>query len=188
MSRTSRKNINTTTPISKIYRTAAYVRLSVAKPNQLHDSIKNQKEIIKDYVASRSDLSIQAFYADENDSGISFERKGFQQMLEDITNGKIDCVIVKDLSRFGRNAIEAGFYIQRFFPEKGIRFISILDHFDTLDGITDLSFDKDSGIRIPLMNILNEEFIADIKRKQKSGMDAQIMRANMWLHGRHMDI
>lgn len=174
MSRTSRKNINTTMPISKIYRTAAYVRLSVAKPNQPHDSIENQKEIIKDYVASRSDLSIQAFYADENVSGISFERKGFQQMLKDITNGKIDCVIVKDLSRFGRNAIEAGFYIQRFFPEKGIRFISILDHFDTLDGITDLSFDKDSGIRIPLMNILNEEFIADIKRKQKSSMDAQI--------------
>ena len=80
----------------------------------------------------------------------------------------------EDLSRFGRNAIEAGFYIQRFFPEKGIRFISILDHFDTLDGITDLSFDKNSGIRIPLMNIFNEEFIADIKRKQKSSIEAKI--------------
>ena len=62
-------------------------------------------------------------------------------MLDDITCGKIDCVIVKDLSRFGRNAIEAGFYIQRLFPEKGIRFISIIDRFDTTDGITDLSFD-----------------------------------------------
>lgn len=174
MSRTSRKNISTSTTTNKVYRTAAYVRLSVVKPNQPYDSIENQKKIIKDYVASRTDLAIQAFYADENVSGASFERKGFQQMLDDITCGKIDCVIVKDLSRFGRNAIEAGFYIQRLFPEKGIRFISIIDRFDTADGITDLSYDEGSGLRIPLMNIFNEEFIADIKRKQKSSIEVQI--------------
>lgn len=116
MSRTSRKNISTSTTTNKVYRTAAYVRLSVSKPNQPYDSIENQKKIIKDYVASRTDLAIQAFYADENVSGASFERKGFQQMLDDITCGKIDCVIVKDLSRFGRNAIEAGFHIQRLLP------------------------------------------------------------------------
>ena len=92
-------------------------------------------------------------------------------MLSDISLGKIDCVVVKDLSRFGRNAIETGFFIQQVFPEKGIRFIAINDRFDTVDGITDLTFDKGTGIRIPITNILNEEFSVDIRRKQKASID-----------------
>lgn len=80
----------------------------------------------------------------------------------------------EDLSRFGRNAIETGFFIQQVFPEKGIRFIAINDRFDTVDGITDLTFDKGTGIRIPITNILNEEFSVDIRRKQKASIDTQI--------------
>ncbi|SKA09925.1 recombinase family protein [Megasphaera cerevisiae] len=174
MARTSRKNIMETVNTSKAYRAAAYVRLSVVKPNESSDSIENQKKLIRDYVEKRDDIEIQAFYSDENSNGTSFERKGFQKMLSDIYLGKIDCVVVKDLSRFGRNAIETGFYIQQVFPEKGIRFIAINDRFDTVDGTTDLTFDGGTGIRIPITNILNEEFVADIRRKQQASIDTQI--------------
>lgn len=174
MARTSRKNTVGTVNTPKTYRAAAYVRLSVVKPNEHTDSIENQKKLISAYAENRSDIKIQSFYSDENVSGTSFERKGFQKMLSDISLGEIDCVIVKDLSRFGRNAIETGFYIQQVFPEKGIRFIAINDRFDTVDGMTDLTFDKGVGIRIPITNILNEEFSADIRSKQQASIDTQI--------------
>lgn len=131
MSRTSRKNTSTVTLDKKIHRTAAYIRLSVVKPNEINDSIENQKAIIEDYLSDKSDIVLQTFYIDENVTGTSFEHKGFQEMLEDISQGEIDCVIVKDLSRFGRYFIDTGRYLQRTLPMLGICFIAILDHVDT---------------------------------------------------------
>lgn len=72
---------------------------------------------------------LQQFYVDENVTGTSFKRNGLQHMMKDIEQGKIDCVIVKELSRLGRDAIEVGFYVQHLFPEKGVRFISVTDKF-----------------------------------------------------------
>lgn len=158
------------------YTVRQLVRLSVAKPTEQNDSVENQKTIIKEFICTRSDIELTKIYIDENTTGSTFERKAFEEMLDDIDSGKIDCVVTKDLSRFGRNAIEVTFYVQHFFPQKGIRFISIMDRFDTLDGITDISFDKTSSMRIPLLNVFNEEYSADIKRKTQASIDTNIRK------------
>lgn len=174
MSRTSRKNITTSENNEKIYRAAGYIRLSVVKDNQDRDSIENQKSLIQTALEKKDNIVLQQFYVDENVTGTSFERNGLQQMMEDIGQGKIDCVVVKDLSRLGRDAIEVGFYVQHLFPDKGIRFLSILDEFDTLDGVTDFTSGVAPGFRIPLVNILNQEYIADIRRKTQASIDRNI--------------
>lgn len=174
MSRTSRKNIPIIENSKKTYRTAGYIRLSVIKDSQDRDSIENQKAIINDALSGKSDIELQQFYVDGNVSGTSFERDGLQQMMADIEAGKIDCVVVKDLSRLGRDAIEVGFYVQHLFPQKGVRFLSVLDNFDTLDGITNLSSGAASGLRIPLVNIFNQEYVADIRRKTQASIDRNI--------------
>lgn len=105
MARTSRKNIALDTTSNILYRMAGYVRLSVVESSQHQESIENQKRIIEDFVLNHSDMELHKFYIDENASGSSFDRKAFEEMLEAISSGKVDCVIVKDLSRLGRNAI-----------------------------------------------------------------------------------
>lgn len=174
MSRTSRKNITQVVATQKVYRAAGYIRLSVMKGNQDHDSIENQKAIIKDVLSSKSDIELHQFYVDGNATGTSFERKGLQQMMTDIADGKINCVIVKDLSRLGRDAIEVGYYVQHLFPQKGVRFISILDIFDTIDGITDIATGIAPGLSFSAINIFNQEYAADISRKTQASIDNHI--------------
>jgi len=174
MSRTSRKNFTKRVTTAKIHRAAGYARLSVVKSGQQQDSIENQKRMIEDFISKREDMVLNKFFVDENASGSSFERDAFQELLDAVDAGEIDCIIVKDLSRLGRNAIETTFYIQHLFPQKGVRFISISDQFDTVDGITDISSEKAPGIRIPIVNIFNEEYAADISRKTQTSIDANI--------------
>lgn len=174
MSRTSRKNITALGSNERTYRAAGYIRLSVVKDNQDRDSIENQKSIIHAALEKRGDIVLQQFYVDENATGTSFERNGLQMMMEDIGQEKIDCVVVKDLSRLGRDAIEVGLYVQHLFPEKGIRFLSVLDNFDTLDGVTDISSGVAPGLRIPLINIFNQEYAADIRRKTQASINRNI--------------
>lgn len=174
MSRTSRKNISIVGGDKKIYRAAGYIRLSVVKDSRDRDSIENQKSIIRETIEKKGDIVMQQFYIDENATGTSFERDGLQQMMEDIAQGEIDCVVVKDLSRLGRNAVEVGFYVQHLFPEKGVRFLSVIDDFDTLDGVTNISSGAAPGLRIPLVNIFNQEYAADISRKTQASIDRNI--------------
>ena len=96
------------------------------------DSVMNQKKLIQSFLASREDLELEGFYVDDGFTGTNFERPGFQRMLRDIRGGKIRCVVVKDLSRFGRDYIEAGRYLERLFPEWGVRFISVIDQIDSI--------------------------------------------------------
>lgn len=86
-------------------------------------------------------------------------------MIQDIHSGKISCVVVKDLSRLGRDCITNGYYIEVFFPSEGIRFVSVNDHFDTIDGITNQSRPLGSSIRVPIINAFNEQISIDIKKK-----------------------
>ena len=123
---------------------------------------------------SQSDIILHKFYVDINSSGTDFERKAFQEMLKEMDEGETNCVIVRDLSRLGRSAIETGYYIEQHFPSKRVRFISIGDRFDTIDGITDISFDKMSGIRIPITNVFNEKMVEDIRAKTQSSIDCSI--------------
>lgn len=174
MARTSRKNITQMTTTNKTYRAAGYIRLSVVKRIQDRDSIENQKAIINDALSNKADIELQQFYIDENVSGTSFERKGLQQMMADIADRKIDCVIVKDLSRLGRDAIEVGYYVQHLFPQKGVRFLSLLEQFDTLDGITDVATGASPGLHISAINIFNQAYAADISRKTQASIDLNI--------------
>lgn len=89
-----------------------------------------------DFILQHYVMELAGCYIDENESGTSFQRKGFQKMLDDIAAGKINCVIVKDLSRFCRNFVETGFYLEQFIPLKRVRFISINDGWDSIDGVT----------------------------------------------------
>ena len=124
----------------KIYKAAIYVRLSkedgdVSDASKAEsNSISNQKELIKDFLKDKQDIVIVSERVDDGYSGVNFERPAFQLMLEDIKQGKVDCVVVKDLSRFGRNYIESGRYIEKIFPMLGVRFIAINDNYDSLTG------------------------------------------------------
>lgn len=117
--------------ISKTYRAAVYLRLSredgdvAGSSRQSSNSIANQKELVMDFLKSHPEIVVVSTYSDDGFSGVNFERPEFQRMLSDIREDKIDCVIVKDLSRFGRNYIESGRYIEKIFPMLGIRFIAI---------------------------------------------------------------
>lgn len=108
--------------ISKSFQAAVYLRLSredgdVAEGGkQVSNSIANQKELVMDYLKSHPEITVVSTYVDDGFSGVNFERPEFQRMLSDIREDKINCVIVKDLSRFGRNYIESGRYIEKIFP------------------------------------------------------------------------
>ena len=131
------ENIN-----SIIYHAAIYLRLSredgdVAEGSRLvSNSISNQKALIMDFLKPHTEIEVHSVYADDGYSGVNFERPDFQRMLEDIRKGTVNCVIVKDLSRFGRNYIEAGRYIEKIFPMLGVRFIAITDNYDSIGSMS----------------------------------------------------
>lgn len=106
---------------NKDIRAAAYLRLSIEDGDKAEsNSIGNQRELILDFAAERPGLHLVEEYADDGYTGTNFERPGFKRMMEDIKSGKINCIIVKDLSRLGRNYIEMGKYLEQIFPMMGI--------------------------------------------------------------------
>ena len=150
-------------------RTAAYMRLSREDGDKLEsDSIKNQRDLIKGYIAQNRDLVFEKEYVDDGYSGTNYERPSFQRLLEDIKAGKINCIIVKDLSRLGRNYIETGRYLEKIFPFLGVRFISILDHYDSFSDSNDAD-----QIIIPFKNLINDAYCRDISTKIRSQLDVK---------------
>lgn len=146
--------------VSHCYNAGAYRRLSTDDKKKRGDSLETQQNIIENYIAASPDIRLAEIYTDNNATGTNFERPGFQKMLADIESGKINCIIVKDLTRFGRNAIDAGYYLEKYLPTLGVRFIAITDSYDSLDG--------DAGILLPLKNIISESYALDISRKCRS--------------------
>lgn len=119
--------------ISKTWQTALYVRLSREDGDKLEsESIISQKAYLQDYLRTHKDLTEYKVYADDGWSGTNFDRPKFLAMIDDIKAGKVNCVLVKDLSRFGRNYIESGRYLETFFPLMNVRFIAINDHIDSV--------------------------------------------------------
>lgn len=156
-------------PGRKTYRVDAYVRLSVEDSGKgTPDSIENQRALVLDYIKSQPDMELHALYCDNGETGVNFERPGFEKLLEDLKNGSADCVVVKDLSRFGRNYIETGNYLERVFPFLGVRFVAVTDHFDTL--FAERSGD---GYIIPLKNLINHIYAKDISQKSGSALIAK---------------
>lgn len=165
MARKSRKN-QTATPVcdtSLYIRTALYIRLSVENNKKRGHSIENQKLVLENFLAGRPEFVVYNIYVDNGATGTNFHRPGFQQMLSDIEAGLIDCVIVKDLSRLGRNSIDTGYYIEQYFRAHQIRFIALTDQFDTAD-----ASNLHGGIMLPLKNMINEAYALDIGRKIKA--------------------
>lgn len=139
------------------YKVAGYDRISREDGDGESNSIAVQRQMISDFVEQHSDMELVDFYEDDGWTGTNFDRPAFKRMLLDIENGRVDTVIVKDLSRFGRSYIDAGQYLERIFPEKRIRFISINDGIDNLTQEFDIS--------LPIKNIINETYAKDISRK-----------------------
>ena len=139
--------------------TALYARLSSDDELQGEsNSIIHQKQILEEYAATNN-LNNYQFYVDDGFSGTNFERPGFQRMVSDIKNGVIGTVVVKDLSRFGRNYLQVGYYTEMMFPEYDIRFISVTDNVDSNFGYNEF---------VPLHNLINDWYAKDISRKQKA--------------------
>lgn len=158
---------------SKTYHAAVYLRLSredgdVAEGSRAQsNSISNQKELVMDYLRSRAEIQVYSVYVDDGWSGVDFERPEFQRMLDDIREGLVDCVVVKDLSRFGRNYIESGRYIEKIFPMLGVRFIAVNDGYDSLDG------QYGNDMVIPFKNLINDAYCRDISVKIRSHMEVK---------------
>lgn len=140
-----------------------YLRLSKEDGEKIEsNSISNQREIINSYV-KRNQITMVKEYVDDGYSGANFERPNFKEMIKDAYDKKFDTIIVKDLSRFGRDYIEAGKFIQRIFPENGIRFISVNDNYDSKSA--DMN---DTHLILPIKNFINDSYCRDISNKVKS--------------------
>lgn len=149
-----------TSSIVKISRLGGYVRLSEASSNTDSESIINQKILIQKYINENQDLMLQSFYEDDGYTGTNFNRHGFERMLEGVKKGEIDGIIVKDLSRFGREQLEVGDYIEKVFPSLGVRFISILDHYDSIKP----GADREKLI-LSLKSLVHDIYPRDISKK-----------------------
>ena len=151
------------------YRCAVYLRLSRSDGDQQEsNSIKNQRALLNDYLGKHPELHKVDEYVDDGYSGTNFERPDFKRMIQDIENRKINCIIVKDLSRFGRNYIETGRYLERIFPFMGVRFIAINDHYDSAE-----ENDDKGRILIPFNNLINDTYCRDISMRVRSHLDVK---------------
>lgn len=159
MARKSRKHRNeSTVPTHPLpLRTAAYLRYSEAKLASPPESIENQLKTIKAFLVRRPDLTLASAYTDVDDH--SFQREGFQQMIQAIESRKIDCVIVKDLSILGRNPIEIGYYIESYFPRHNIHLISISDQIEATDGIFNLGKQNSKFVSDDYVDQLQDQIV-----------------------------
>ena len=176
MARKSRKQIAVEEPViepvsSEVFSTAIYARLSVENSGKSEkvDVIANQIEICKSYIAERPYLNLIDTYVDNGRTGTVFDRPEFNRLMNDIRTGRIKCLVVRDLSRFGRDYIEAGTYLERVFPQIGLRFIAIKENYDNFD-----ADGSGESLIIPLQNMINTLYSKDISRKVSTALKAQM--------------
>lgn len=180
MARVSRKNIAVTavsaTEEMKLYKACLYLRLSDEDKRNIEDnSIGNQKKICLEHLKKLPEIEVIASYIDNGASGTNFSRSGFKQMLQDLTKGEINCVVVKDLSRLGRNYLETSEYLEKFFPEAGIRFIAVNNGYDSIRKLN-----GKQEIVIPFSNIVNDMYAKDVSRKIRSSIET-LMKSGEFL-------
>ncbi len=159
----------------KVYAAAVYLRLSredgdVCDESRKEESnsITNQKRLIHDFLKGREDIHVFKEYVDDGYTGSDFLRPSFQEMIKDMEAGKVNLIIVKDLSRFGREYIEAGRYLQKVFPAAGVRFIAVTDHYDSLTADR-----TEKNIVIPVKNFVNDAYSADLSVKIRSHLESK---------------
>lgn len=151
-----------TTPI---WRVALYIRLSVEDGDDKieSNSISNQKQLLNEYLKENNEFTLYDYYVDDGYSGTDFNRPDFQRLLNDMKNKKINVVIVKDLSRLGRNYIEVGNYIEQIFPLFNIRFVAVNDNIDSYKDPKSVN-----NVMVPFKNLMNDEYCRDISNKIRS--------------------
>ncbi len=172
MAKVSRKQRQADTPQTKklIYKAGLYHRLSDEDMRAVEDnSIGNQHKICLDYAESQGNIEVVDTYIDNGFSGGSFNRPDFQRLLRDINSGRVNCIIVKDLSRFGRNFIETSEYLEKIFPLGGIRFVAVNNGYDNISEMS-----EKEGIVIPFSNMMNEMYLRDTSRKIRSSINTLI--------------
>lgn len=145
----------------RTWNTAGYLRLSREDGDKSEsDSIAHQRRLLEQYIAGHPELRLIGFYQDDGYTGTNFDRPSFRRMEEDLAAGTIDCILVKDLSRFGRDYIEVGRYLEKEFPACGVRFIAVNDGVDSEQGRYDML--------LPIKNLFNTQYAKDISDKVRS--------------------
>lgn len=149
------------------FKAIKYIRLSYTDDKAVEsNSVSNQRKLIDDFIAQHPEIEVAAEKVDDGYSGVLFDRPAFMEMMELIKKGEANCVIVKDLSRLGREYIETGRYLRRIFPAYGVRFIAINDNLDTLT-------EKADEISVSVKNIMNEAYSRDISVKTRTALDVK---------------
>lgn len=155
---------------TKVWQVAIYIRLSQedrdnGESKQESNSITSQKALLNEFAQEQDNFLIYDTYVDDGYTGTDFNRPGFQRLLQDMQKGNINCVLVKDLSRLGRNYIEVGNYIEQIFPVFNIRFIALNDHIDSFENPT-----STNTILVPFKNLINDEYCRDTSIKIRSAL------------------
>ncbi len=172
MARTSKKR-QAVVPVKKdkIYSVGIYARLSVDGTDRKNESVDNQLELCREFVRKHEDMEIFDCYSDLGKTGTNFQRDDFDRLMADVRMRKVDCIVVKDLSRFGRNHLEMGNYLSKIFPFLGVRFIAVNDNFDNMDG-------DPETLAVQLKNLVNELYAKDIAVKIRSSRVKQFERGS----------
>lgn len=161
--------------LDRAYKAAIYLRLSkedgafsFSGEKLESDSISNQRLLIQEYLKKCPEITVVREYCDDGYTGANFERPHFQEMMDAVRAGEIDCIVVKDLSRFGREYIDSGNYLQKIFPMLGVRFIAINDNYDNAKPGT-----AENDLVLPFKNLMNDSYCRDISIKIRTNLDAK---------------
>lgn len=173
MARKSKYSSNENVVNKKVWSVALYIRLSQEDSDngtekQESNSVTSQKTLLNEFIEEHDDLIVYDTYIDDGFTGTDFNRPSFQRLLEDMRSGNINCVIVKDLSRLGRNYIEVGNYIEQVFPLFNIRFIAINDSVDSFKNPT-----STNTILVPFKNLINDEYCRDTSTKIRTSLNGK---------------
>lgn len=182
MARKSRKNRNVESNIQTVVKkenlldTAAYIRLSVENGgNETDETLVVQQMLVERFIEEHPDLRLEEVYIDNGFTGTNFERPGFMRLMEDVRSGKVQCIVVKDLSRFGRDYLETGYYLETILPKLNVRFIAITDDYDS-------SRKEDrENISVPIKNMVNAMYAKDMSKKILEAKEAQKRNGNITL-------
>jgi DNA invertase Pin-like site-specific DNA recombinase len=179
MARKSRRTHNTEAVEKKIpmrkhpelLATAAYGRLSVENSGYENDeSIQTQMTMLYQYIEDHPELEFVDSYQDNGYTGTNFDRPEFARLMDDVRSGKVQCIVVKDLSRFGRDYLETGYYLETLFPHLNVRFIAITDDFDS-------SREEDlNSLAVPIKNMVNAMYAKDMSKKQCAAAKIRISK------------
>lgn len=164
MARTANRRMKSEEMLSKesinSFQTAIYARISRDKKEKPSDSIENQIALCESFIQKSEDFSLAGIYKDIAKTGTDFERPDFENLMDEVRMGKVNCIVVKDLSRFGRNYTELGNFIEKIFPFLGVRFVAVNDNLDTFH-----MEDPNKSLEVILKNIVNETYAKDISKK-----------------------